>query len=135
MSLPHSDTRTTETIPLDVLFFGHFVRQLDVRIAVTEASHIRHLGVRELQQSGSVFILHLHDVKDALYPLMKRDHGTMDSQRQSSLAFSAFEWTKIASFIVFDVFIQTAFNERHDQVPTCGSERDIYMEHIQHTQE
>lgn len=68
-----SAAESSPSVPLDVVLFCHFVRQLDVGIAVTEASHVCHLSVWELQQSSSVFILHLHDVKDALHTLMKRE--------------------------------------------------------------
>lgn len=58
--------------PLDVVLFRHFIRQLDVGVSVTEASHIGHLGIGQLQQCSSIFILHLHDVKDTLHALRKR---------------------------------------------------------------
>lgn len=61
----------TEFPPLDVVLLRHLVRQLDVGVAVTEASHVGHLGVRELQQGASVVVLHLHDVEDALHTLIK----------------------------------------------------------------
>lgn len=57
-------------IPLDVVLFCHFIRQLNVGVAVTESSYICHLCIWELQQSSPVLILHFHDVKDALYTLM-----------------------------------------------------------------
>lgn len=58
-----------ERKPFDVVPLRYVVRKLDVGVAVTEARHVGHLPVCELQQRRSVLILHFHDVKDALHTL------------------------------------------------------------------
>lgn len=52
--------------PLNIVLLSHLVGQLDVGVAVTEASHVCYLTVGELQQPTALLILHLHDVEDAL---------------------------------------------------------------------
>lgn len=55
--------------PADAVLIHHFVRQLDIRVAVAETGHVRDLAVRQLKQRVSFFIFHLHDVKNTLHSL------------------------------------------------------------------
>ena len=66
--IPQQGTWPSRSPANDVLVH-HFVRQLDIRVAVTEPGHICHLAVRQLKQCISLFILHLHDVKNTLHSL------------------------------------------------------------------
>lgn len=55
--------------PADAVLIHHFVRKLNIRVAVAEAGHISDLAVRQLKQCISLFIFHLHDVKNTLHSL------------------------------------------------------------------
>lgn len=63
--------------PADAVLIHNFVRQLNVRVAVTETGHVCHLAVRQLKQCVPFFILHLHDVENTLHSLQQafRDQG------------------------------------------------------------
>lgn len=61
--------------PADAVLVHHFVRQLNIRVAVTEAGHIRHLAVRQLQQCVPLLILHLHDIENTLHSLQQAFSG------------------------------------------------------------
>ncbi|TRZ02210.1 hypothetical protein DNTS_030438, partial [Danionella cerebrum] len=52
---------------------NHFIGELNVGVAVAESRHICHLCIRELQEPSPVLVLHLHNVKDALYALDKEN--------------------------------------------------------------
>ena len=52
--------------PLNAVFLLYFVGQFYVGITITEAGHISHLDVCQLEEVCPLLVLHLHNVKDAL---------------------------------------------------------------------
>ncbi len=57
------------SLPRKLILVLDVVTELNVWISITEASHISHLCIWQLQNLGSVIVLHLHDIKDAVCAL------------------------------------------------------------------
>ena len=63
-----SDYTVQGSFPLPVnAVLLYIKRHLDVWVLVTEADHVDHLYLRQLQELVPFIILHLYHVKDALY--------------------------------------------------------------------
>lgn len=83
---PRAGLLTLFVSPADAVFIHYFIRQFDIRVAVTEAGYICNLAVSQLKQCVPFFILHLHDVKNTLHSLqwVCRGQGSREHMPQAS---------------------------------------------------
>ena len=69
-------------LPVNAVLLLYIKRHLDVGVLVTEAGHIGHLFLRQLQELVPFIILHLHHVKDALNFLQKKQTYVKERGRE-----------------------------------------------------